>query len=184
MTLEKWGTDLVEQYFQKQDKNLIEQLVAKFKAIKTREELSKITGIKSKWVLQKLMDLGVQPPMMMVLTLVPLLEVAWADGHISKDESELILKEASKTGIEDGTEAYKLLSSWLATKPENQLFTSWNVYVEGLCNELSANQIVDLKNDVLARARAVAEASGGILGIGKVSKSEKAALEKLEAPFR
>jgi len=184
MTLENWGKDLVEQYFNKQDKNLIEQLIAKFKAIKTREELSRITGIKSKWVLQKLMDLGVQPQMMMVLTLVPLLEVAWADGHISKEERELILKEASKTGIEDGTEAYMLLSNWLETKPENQLFTSWNVYVEGLCNELSANQIVDFKNDVLARAKAVAEASGGILGIGKVSKSEKLVLEKLETPFR
>ena len=184
MKLEKWGTDLVEKYFHKQDKNLIEQLIAKFNAIKTREELSRITGIKSKWVLQKLMDLGVQPHMMMVLTLVPLLEVAWADGHISEEERELILKEASKTGIEVGTEAYMLLSSWLETKPENQLFTSWNVYVEGLCNELSANQIVDLKNDVLARAKAVAEASGGILGVGKVSKSEKLVLEKLEAPFR
>ena len=184
MKLEKWGTDLVEKYFHKQDKNLIEQLIAKFNAIKTREELSRITGIKSKWVLQKLMDLGVQPHMMMVLTLVPLLEVAWADGHISEEEREVLLKEASKTGIEVGTEAYMLLSSLLGTKPENQLFTSWNVYVEGLCNELSANQIVDLKNDVLARAKAVAEASGGILGVGKVSKSEKLALEKLEAPFR
>jgi tellurite resistance protein len=184
MTLEKWGKDLVEQYFHMQDKNLVEQLIAQFKAIKTREELSRITGIKNKWVLQKLMDLGVQPQMMMVLTLVPLLEVAWADGHISKEERELILKEASKTGIAEGTEAYMLLSSLLETKPENQLFTSWNVYVEGVCNELSANQIVDFKNDVLARAKAVAEASGGILGIGKVSKSEKLVLEKLEAPFR
>ena len=184
MTLEKSGKDLVEAYFHNQDKNLIEQLIAKFNAIKTREELSSITGIKSKWVLQKLMDLGVQPQMMMVLTLVPLLEVAWADGHISKEERELILKEASKSGIEVGTEAYMLLSSWLGTKPKKQLFTSWNVYVEGLCNELSANQIVDLKNDVLARARAVAEASGGILGVGKISKSEKLVLEKLEAPFR
>jgi hypothetical protein len=184
MTLEKSGKDLVEHYFHKQDKNLIEQLIAKIKEIKTREELSRLTGIKNKWVLQKLIDLGVQPQMMMVLTLVPLLEVAWADGHISKEERDLILKEADKTGIEDGTEAYMLLSSWLGAKPEKQLFTSWNVYVEGLCNELSANQIVDFKNDVLARAKAVAEASGGILGIGKVSKSEKLALEKLEAPFR
>jgi hypothetical protein len=121
---------------------------------------------------------------MMVLTLVPLLEVAWADGNISKEERELILKEASKTGIEDGTAAHMLLSKWLGTRPGKRLFTSWNVYVEGLCNELSADQIVDLKNDVLARAKAVAEASGGIFGIGKVSKSEKLVLEKLEAPFR
>jgi hypothetical protein len=184
MTLEKWGKDLVEQYFHKQDKNLIEELIAKFKAIKTREKLSRITGIKNKWVLQKLMDLGVQPQIMMVLTLVPLLEVAWADGNISKEERELILKEASKTGIEDGTEAYTMLSRWLEKKPGKRLFTSWNVYVEGLCDELTAKQTVDLKNDVLARAKAVAEASGGIFGIGKVSKSEKLVLEKLEAPFR
>jgi hypothetical protein len=183
MTLEKWGKDLVEEYFQKQDKNLIEELIAKFKAIKTREKLSRITGIKNKWVLQRLMDLGVQPEIMMVLTLVPLLEVAWADGHISKEERELILKEASKTGIEEGSAAHTLLSKWLGTKPGKRLFKCWNVYVDGLCDELSQDRIEDLKNDVLARAKAVAEASGGIFGIGKVSKSEKLVLEKLEAPF-
>ena len=41
-----------------------------------------------------------------------------------------------------------------------------------------------LKEDLLGRARAVAEAAGGLLGFGnKVSKSEQAVLDDLEEAF-
>jgi hypothetical protein len=40
-----------------------------------------------------------------------------------------------------------------------------------------------LKQDILERARAVATASGGFLGIGKISDAEKEMLERLDATF-
>ena len=46
------------------------------------------------------------------------------------------------------------------------------------------NAMNDLKSDLLGRARTVAEAAGGILGLGsKVSKSEQAMLEELAHAF-
>jgi hypothetical protein len=184
MTLDKWGKDLLEDYFHNQDKNLVDRLLEKFKAIKSREEISRITGIKDKWILDKLMALGVQPQMLMALTLVPLIEVAWADGVITKEERETILAEADRSGVEEGSETYDLLSNWLETQPEPRLYMSWNLYAGGLCEEMNSDQIAIFRKDVLARAYAVAKASGGIPEIGKVSKTEKVIIEKLEAPFK
>jgi hypothetical protein len=40
-----------------------------------------------------------------------------------------------------------------------------------------------VRNELLRRARSVAEASGGILGIGKISASEEKVLADIEATF-
>lgn len=56
-------------------------------------------------------------------------------------------------------------------------------YVEGLCERLTPADRDALKAELLRTATAAASASGGVLGIGKVSGKEKTILEKLEKSF-
>ena len=56
--------------------------------------------------------------------------------------------------------------------------------VRGIRDQLGPDEAARLKAGLLDQARAVASASGGVLGIGaKVSGAEAAMLAKLEAAF-
>ncbi len=73
---------------------------------------------------------------------------------------------------------------WLAETPTHQTHDHWAAYDKELVKALKPNEKELLKNEVLGRARLVAEASGGFLGYGfSVSAAEKAALEKLALAF-
>jgi len=49
---------------------------------------------------------------------------------------------------------------------------------------LNAHERKALHDEVMADARSVAEAAGGVLGLGKISAEEKAMLKTLDEAFR
>ncbi len=77
-----------------------------------------------------------------------------------------------------------MLNCWLKNKPDGKLFAIWKEYAAALSQKIDEATRVTLKEGLLGRARAVAEAAGGILGLGnKVSKSEEKVLAELEEAF-
>jgi hypothetical protein len=79
---------------------------------------------------------------------------------------------------------YALLKEWLRQRPPPTLLEAWQHYVQGLCATLSPRERAELKDDLLSRARSVAEATGGFLGLtSRVSREERAIIEKMEAAF-
>ena len=61
---------------------------------------------------------------------------------------------------------------------------AWREYVGALAESLDRAALDALKNDVMGRARGVAEAAGGFLGLGnKVSSEEQAVLDELAKAF-
>lgn len=56
-------------------------------------------------------------------------------------------------------------------------------YMEGLCEKLTKQEKIAMKKEIIGGARAVAEASGGLLGINKISKEEKKILDTMETAF-
>jgi hypothetical protein len=64
------------------------------------------------------------------------------------------------------------------------LLAAWKAYVAGLSRTLDVHAKQALKQDLLGRARVVAEAAGGFLGLGKrISSAEQAVLTELEQAF-
>lgn len=178
--LEKRGHSLEEEFFRKEDQKLIARLRELEKVKETHAELSKVSGIKDETVLKSLVALHIHPQTLAALATIPLVEVAWADGAIDDKERKVILDTAKKSGGFDAT----LLEQWLGRKPEAKLLEAWRIYVQGLGKELGAKEFTNLKTDLLGRARAVAEASGGVLGLGnKVSAKEAQMLKTLEGAF-
>jgi hypothetical protein len=178
---------LEDAFFSSQDQKLIDDLRAMRKMKETKDSLARISGIKNDAVLDKLVSLDVRPETLASLCVVPLVEVAWADGVIDPKEAKAILSTAEKIGFKQGDIDHNLLRQWMTHKPSPDMLTAWTHYIEGLCEQLTPQEKSGLQSEIMGHARAIAEASGGLLGTGiggKISKPEKEMLAKLEAAFK
>jgi hypothetical protein len=171
-------------FFLNEDKKLIEQLKIMKQMKETKENLAKVSGIKNELILEKLVALNIRPETLASLSLVPLVEVAWADGTVDEKEAKAVLVSAEKMGFSKDSPDYEILLNWMTHRPSNELLDAWIHYIRGLCEELSDEERSELKNNLIENARNIANASGGFLGFGnKISESEAAILEKLEKAF-
>jgi hypothetical protein len=113
---------------------------------------------------------------------LPVVEVAWADGKVDAKEKRAVLDAAKQAGI--STAGVALLEHWLEDEPSKVLFETWKTYIAAVTEHLSPEDRILMRDELVGRARAVAEASGGFLGLGhKVTKSEKTVLEKISKAF-
>ena len=175
---------LEEEFFRKENEKLRQQLRAKMESQKHREGLAKASGISHPEVLDHLVKLGLDAETVIALGLVPLIDVAWADGKMDEKERLAVLSAAREKGVDDASPAGLLLAGWLSAPPAPKLRQAWIDYVRALCQKLDAKEQAELRDDLLGRARAVAEAAGGFLGLGsKVSSREQQELARLEAAF-
>lgn len=177
------GRALEDEFFRKQDQRLTAQLRELQEKAASREALRKVSGITNEAILDKLLQLGIRAEVVAALALVPLVEVAWADGSIDERERRGILERAEKSGIVLGSPDHVLLQSWLERKPEPKLLSAWVHLVEGLRENMAPEQVRALREDLIERARAVASVSGGLLGVGKVSVAEADMIQQLESAF-
>ncbi|MFN0007181.1 MAG: hypothetical protein ACKVXR_04670 [Planctomycetota bacterium] len=184
MSKMKFGESLEEDFFRREDQRLLARLRELREAENARETLSQATGITNATVLDKLLALKIQPEIIAALRIVPLVEVAWADGSLDEKERAAVLSGAQEAGISADSAAYLLLETWLARKPEPHLLAAWTTLVQGLTESLPEAEAKKLETSLMERVRRVAGASGGVLGLGsKVSKQEAAVLEKLLKVF-
>ena len=73
---------------------------------------------------------------MAALALVPLVEVAWADGQLDRKERGAILERAKESGIGAGSMEHALLEAWLDRRPDPKLLTAWTHLVRGVGEQL------------------------------------------------
>jgi len=183
VTLEERGRALEDQFFEKDNQQKLAAMRDKMDAQKSREELRKASGMSDDAVLDRLVSLGLTGKTIAALSLVPLIQVAWADGEIQDKERTAILQGAHGKGLEQGSPGYELLQSWLQTKPGDDLFVAWESYIKALTGQLNEEQNRLLKTQIVGFAKLVAAAAGGILGIGKVSGAEEKILGRIEGAF-
>ena len=171
---------LEDSFFAKENERILQEL----RAVKAREEKKKefreYLNIDNEEIINTLVDLEVEPETLIAFSLVPLVEVAWADGVIQPKERDAIIKAAIERGVEDGSPTCALLRNWLQTKPDPRLLEVWRGYVEAVMGSLGERSRAHLKSGTMGRARAIAEAAGGFLGVASISAAEKKMLEELE----
>jgi hypothetical protein len=149
-----------------------------------RAQLARVSGIRDEAVLDHLMALNVDAETWAALRVIPLVQVAWSDGTVQPEERQAILGAARKAGVEPKEGTFPLIEHWLAEKPGRELSDAWKHYISALCQQLSPAEVEQLKHELLDLARKVAQAAGGVLGLGsKVSKAERTVLTELEKSF-
>lgn len=181
--LSKRGALLEQSYACESDRRLLEQGRAESKREAEIQAIRDASQITDQQVLTELIDCGVRAESMHLLTLVPLVHVAWANGHIQDQERLAILQAAEEEGIRSDSPSFALLDGWLHKRPDRLLLKTWKDYVAAIRLFVSPASYVALQVTTVSRAWKVAEAAGGILGFHKVSRAEEAAIEELNLAF-
>jgi len=184
VTLEERGRALENQFYEKENQEKLAAMKQKLDSQRTKDELRKASGMSDDAVLDQLVALGLRANTIAALSLVPLIQVAWADGAIQDNERTAILQGAHGKGLEEGSDGYELLQSWLKRRPGDELFAAWEAYIKSLAAQLNDEQNRLLRNQIVGFAKLVATAAGGILGFGKVSATEEKVLTRIEAAFQ
>ncbi len=174
---------LEESFFHKKNEQLLEKLREELKTKEQKDALAAASGLRNDKVLTDLLANGIQSETFAALSLVPLVVVAWADGEIQDEERTAIMDSAVRAGIHSPSACYDLLQQWLDHEPPTDLLKAWKEYVHSLRDTLDEEAALALKHEVIGRARHVAQAAGGILGIHKIAASEQAVLNDLEHAF-
>ncbi|MGI9431242.1 MAG: hypothetical protein ACR2PQ_03465 [Myxococcota bacterium] len=181
--LDQPGRTLSQAFFTEGTKPYREQLRVKEQERAAVDALREASDIDDEALLGSLASLGIRVETLAALTMIPIVEVAWADGHMDSKERQAILSGAESTGIEVDSPSYGLLSLWTEEQPAPALTDAWRGFISALSKELSDEERGRMRDRIVGRARAVAEAAGGFLGVGAVSREERAALEALEQAF-
>ncbi len=176
--------EMEDKFFLERDKELLQALREQTARKERKQALADASGISDDELLGQLDELDIGSETLAALSLIPLIAVAWADGSIDAKERQAVLTAAEQRGIGAGEPGHELLEGWLNKRPDPALLAVWKDYVGVLCRALDEAAGTALKQDLLGRARGVAETAGGLLGFGnKVSKSEQAMLDELEQAF-
>ena len=173
---------LHDSFFEDRDQELLDFLEFETKTAEEEEKEKLITkaGIADPQVFDALKRIGITSASMDAFMLLPLVRLAWADAKIQEGEFESLLKAADDDGIKYGTPAYRLLSRWLEERPTDKMIEAWQTYARALARELDVASLSAFQQATLGRARRLAEASGGILGLGeKISENERHVLNDL-----
>ena len=173
------GRSLEEDYFRKRDQELVEKLRRAAAADTARQELSAASGLSDPDLLKELEELGFTPETVPLLPFVPLIQVAWAEGGVSQPERRLIIDLARSRGILEGSPADLELASWLSTRPSDAVFTRSTRLVRALLNATTLSGEMLTAKDLVKYCESIADASGGMFGIKRISGEERAILEKL-----
>ncbi|MBU8543252.1 MULTISPECIES: hypothetical protein [Roseomonadaceae] len=149
-----------------------------------RERLAAASGISEPALLDRLVSAGVKAETLAALSLVPLVLVAWADGTLDEAERKALLEAAAESGVTAGSAAHESFTQWLAAPPPPGLLETWTAYIQASAPGMDPQSRELLKATLIGRARRVAEAAGGFLGLGaRISPAEAKMLEQLERSF-
>ncbi|MEO9593764.1 hypothetical protein [Rhodopirellula bahusiensis] len=173
-----------QRYFSQLEGQIVQRLRVEASSDAGREELIRSTGIRDPELVAELGKLGVTADELVALRLFPLVLVAWAEKRADEHEREAVMAEALRLGIHEDSSAWVLLDQWLQKRPPGLAVDAWKRYIHEIFHEMSRvaqQRLILLTEKQMTR---VAKASGGHLGFGKISASEKAIIQQTTAAMR
>jgi hypothetical protein len=173
-----------EDYFRKQDRELIEKMRRAAEANRAQSEMSAKTGLNDPALIAELGALGFTPETISVLPLVPLIQMAWAEGGVTPQERTLLVTLARGRGIAEGSAADRQLADWMAHRPSPNLFASATRLIRAMIDTGVAEGGTMSADDLIKYAESMAAVSGGFLGFRKISSEERETLAKLAAALK
>lgn len=167
-----------EEYFRRKDRELVERMRQAAAADRARQELEERSGLHDPVLLQELQALGFTPETCELLPLVPIIQVAWAEGGISDEERSLIVRLARERGIPAASACDEQLTAWLATRPSDDVFARATRLIRAMLDTPDAQARLSA-DDLLQHCEEIAAASGGVMGFRKISAEERALLGEI-----
>ena len=123
-----------------------------------------------------LSDLGVGRDNLKILALLPLVQVAWADGVVQAEEREVIRGAADRLGIDDVT----LLEGWMSRPPSALQFLAGQQILLALTTRGEGGLMPETLPALVDWCGEVAEAAGGLFGLAfRIEASERAVIAEI-----
>ena len=139
-------------------------------------------------LIAELRFLGIDKDSLRVVMLLPLIQVAWADGVIQNAERTMILEIASKHALlsEDGE---RILEGWLLNAPSQDYLTRGRRCLKALAArsgfDLGDGMSTRTLAQVLEMCERVAESSGGLFGLlWSVDAREREAINQIASALQ
>lgn len=176
-------------YFRKEEARLLEKLRQNAKIDEVAEALRDKLQVDDPDLLAAVRELGINADGAAAFLLAPLVQVAWAEGKVRKDEQEAVLKIARQRGVEEGSAADRQLRDWMADRPSDALFEASIKVIKAGYAVLPARERHERVERFIDACRTIAEASGSEiahqLGLGTgVSKGEASLIEAIGNELR
>ena len=171
-----------EDYFQKRDQELIEKARQQAQAQRELRELGERVGITDPEISRELAELGFTPETVKLLPLMPVLEMAWAEGGVTPEERKMVVTVARSREIEEGSAADRQLAEWLDRRPEDSVFRRAGRLISALL--APGSRFAVTPDDIIKYCEAIADASGGVFGIRRVSSEERATLGRIASEIK
>jgi tellurite resistance protein len=176
-------------YFRQQDERLLDSLRKRAPLDEIARAIGEKLQVDNSELLERVRKLGLKPESAPALFLAPLVQVAWAEGKISRDEQDAVLRLALDRGVEMNSPPYQQILEWLAVRPSDDVFdTAVEILKYGFA-VLPEDEREDRIKRVVEACHEVAAASGGglakLLGLGSsVSGVEASMLDSITATLR
>lgn len=178
---ERRGKSFEAEYFGRKDAQLIEKLKTVFHRTVDRETVRKATRIQDERLLENLVALNLSGDLMVAFNLLPLVELAWADGGVDDREVRAVMRAAEAQGLVPESRAYSLIEFALRHGPNPEAREIWYHYANELKRTLTAAELGEFRRDLLEHARVVASVSGGFLNVAfTISPNEQRVLDQIE----
>jgi hypothetical protein len=169
------------EYFSRKSAQLVSKLKQVFERKIDKESVRRVTGIENDRLLDNLVAINLSGDLMTAFNMLPLVELAWADGIVDERERRALMHALDAAGIKEGTPAYQRMEFAIQTGPNPEARKLWYLYAEELKSTLSAKELEEFRDDLLANARSIATASGGLLNLAfTISPSEQRVLDEVE----
>lgn len=175
---------LEEKFFAAQEAKALNQLRTDLLHSDDLKALAAVAHINDRDALEELEAIGVTPSTFVAVKLIPMVAVAWADDDLEDEEIEAIQKAAAEFGIVKDSPSGQLLHQWLRSPLSQDVIDAWALFVSAYCRNLDKTKIADFEKETIDSAIEVAEAAGGFLGLGAVSRIEEQMIERLRNAFR
>lgn len=140
-----------------------------------------MTAMTDDTLISSLHSLGLDEDNVHAIVLLPLFEVAWADGRLHEPERRAILEFARKRGILE-TEAALPLETWLRYRPSDRYMARGReVLTELAARGHQAGITPETLTEVVSFCEVVAIAASGLLGraLKSIDAEEKKALAEI-----
>lgn len=178
------GRALEEEYFRKKNRELVEKMQVEERHEQARREMGVRIGLDDPEALRELQRLGFTPETITLLPLVPVIQVAWADGHVAEGERTAIQKLARARGIAQGSAADHQLTAWLSDQPSPDVFEGATRLIRAILDAPSSERKTLSADELVSYCESIAAASGGLFGLNKISADERALLATLASQFK
>lgn len=149
---------------------------------KERLQMADVTRIRDPDFLFALQCLGYQPATASLLWLAPLVQVAWADGKVSRAERNHVIAIADQRGVETDSPAHDQLLLWLERQPRDKVFHDSWCALRVLLDSLSPDDRRANKDWLMKECKTVAAVSGRVFK--RICEAEHRLLDRMEEELK